>query len=558
MSSETEPAKLLLPYLQRADELQKHEPLVAYYCRLYAMEKGLKIPPSERTKTTNALLVSLMNQLEKDKKSVKLGPEDNLHVEGFALSVFGKADKQDRAGRADLNTAKTFYAASIFFEILNQFGALQPDIEQKQKYAVWKAADIRKALKEGRRPNPGPPDGDDNLSIPSSGYDIGSSDATAYHGGESELPTQSPDQVIDQHSTNIPPSPQFHDKIDNQHPAHVSPPPQFHDSVDGQHSTNFHDKIDNQHPAHVSPPPQFHDSVDGQHSTNVLPSPPSYPTAGYPSQEFHPPPAASRSENSMYSQQYHPHQSYLQDPHLQQSHSYPSHEPSPYNYPNFQSYPSFTESSLPSAPSHYPSYYQGSDSSYSPQSAPTTTSYSSNPAYPSSSINRTNSDPAPAPTSASTPAYQYDSNYQPAPEKIAEAHKAARFAVGALAFDEHSTNIPPSPQFHDKIDNQHPAHVSPPPQFHDSVDGQHSTNVLPSPPSYPTAGYPSQEFHPPPAASRSENSMYSQHYHPHQSYLQDPHLQQSHSYPSHEPSPYNYPNFQSCPSLSLTYLPWLY
>lgn len=26
------------------------------------------------------------------------------------------------------NTAKTFYAASIFFEILNQFGVLQPDV----------------------------------------------------------------------------------------------------------------------------------------------------------------------------------------------------------------------------------------------------------------------------------------------------------------------------------------------------------------------------------------------------------------------------------------------
>lgn len=167
MASDNEPAKLLLPYLQRADELQKHEPLVAYYCRLYAMERGLKIPQNERTKTTNALLVSLMNQLEKDKKCLKLGPEDNLHLEGFALNLFAKADKQDRAGRADLNTAKTFYAASIFFEILNQFGELPPDLEQKQKYSVWKAADIRKALKEGRKPEPGPPTGDDDLSIPS-------------------------------------------------------------------------------------------------------------------------------------------------------------------------------------------------------------------------------------------------------------------------------------------------------------------------------------------------------------------------------------------------------
>lgn len=37
-----------------------------------------------------------------DKKSLQLGPDDYLHVEGFALNVFSKADKQDRAGRADM------------------------------------------------------------------------------------------------------------------------------------------------------------------------------------------------------------------------------------------------------------------------------------------------------------------------------------------------------------------------------------------------------------------------------------------------------------------------
>jgi hypothetical protein len=31
-----------------------------------------------------------------------LGPDDNLHVEGFALNVFAKADKQDHAGWADM------------------------------------------------------------------------------------------------------------------------------------------------------------------------------------------------------------------------------------------------------------------------------------------------------------------------------------------------------------------------------------------------------------------------------------------------------------------------
>lgn len=36
----------------------------------------------------------------------------------------------------------TFYEASIFFEILLQFGELPPDIQEKQKYASWKAVDI--------------------------------------------------------------------------------------------------------------------------------------------------------------------------------------------------------------------------------------------------------------------------------------------------------------------------------------------------------------------------------------------------------------------------------
>ncbi|XP_061989275.1 protein HOMOLOG OF MAMMALIAN LYST-INTERACTING PROTEIN 5-like isoform X1 [Rosa rugosa] len=59
------------------------------------MERGLKIPQNKCTKTTNSLLISLMKQLEK--------------------------------------------------------------LEQKQKYAAWKAADIRKAVKEGRKPQAGPP-----------------------------------------------------------------------------------------------------------------------------------------------------------------------------------------------------------------------------------------------------------------------------------------------------------------------------------------------------------------------------------------------------------------
>jgi len=42
-------------------------------------------------------------------------------------------------------------------QVLNQFGPLSSDIAEAQRYAAWKAADIRKALREGRTPLPGPP-----------------------------------------------------------------------------------------------------------------------------------------------------------------------------------------------------------------------------------------------------------------------------------------------------------------------------------------------------------------------------------------------------------------
>lgn len=44
---------------------------------------------------------------------MKLGPEDNLYIEGFASNVFAKADKQDRAGRADLYVNYFFIYANI-------------------------------------------------------------------------------------------------------------------------------------------------------------------------------------------------------------------------------------------------------------------------------------------------------------------------------------------------------------------------------------------------------------------------------------------------------------
>lgn len=256
-----------------------------------------------------------------------------------------------------------------------------------------------------------------------------------FPGAESQPTPKFGDNISRQNSASIPPSSHIHDKADDDHSASIPPPMHFHDNFSDQHS--------------MSTPrtSQFHDKVNDEHATNIPPH--SHPSAGYNSQDFHPPPPpANRTETPPYSQQYH-HQSYPQEPphhfaqnypqepqqHLPQNYP-PSETPSLYSYPNFQSYPSLSESSLPSAPSHYP-YYQGPETAYSPHSNPAATSRPPADQYASSNRNGSVSDPVPAPAKV----YEYDSNYQPPPEKIAEAHKAARFAVGALAFDDVSVAV---------------------------------------------------------------------------------------------------------------------
>lgn len=54
------------------------------------------------------------------------------------------------------NISVSLYVSMFLYFII----WLHEQIEQKQKYAIWKAADIRKALKEGRKPEAGPPGGD--------------------------------------------------------------------------------------------------------------------------------------------------------------------------------------------------------------------------------------------------------------------------------------------------------------------------------------------------------------------------------------------------------------
>lgn len=158
--------KKITPFVRRAEELDRDKGsaesrLVAYYCRQYAVHIG--IPLSSSSPGAKTCLGHLLESLEKEKPAMDNFTRDEsaFLCRKFATNVFDKADAEDRGGQADKNTAKTFYAAASFLQILEQFfgdGDDSDEVAEDKKrilYAKWKATEILKAINEGRQPDAG-------------------------------------------------------------------------------------------------------------------------------------------------------------------------------------------------------------------------------------------------------------------------------------------------------------------------------------------------------------------------------------------------------------------
>ncbi|XP_060588064.1 vacuolar protein sorting-associated protein VTA1 homolog [Ruditapes philippinarum] len=151
--------KAIQHYLKTATEHDKRDPVVAYYCRLFALQNGMEI--DKKSPECRAFHVALMDYLEKVKTGVDSEAIHNevvgqAHMENYALKVFLFADNEDRAGRFNKNVVKSFYTAGMLFDTMSVFGELNEDIDKNRKYAKWKAAYIHKCLKNGETPIPGP------------------------------------------------------------------------------------------------------------------------------------------------------------------------------------------------------------------------------------------------------------------------------------------------------------------------------------------------------------------------------------------------------------------
>ncbi|KAI0045200.1 DUF605-domain-containing protein [Auriscalpium vulgare] len=152
--------KPLTTFLQRAEETKTQDPIISYWCAYHAAQVGITL--KAQGPTNRAFLGALLTSLENIRAA--LGPQDAIdvesassaYVENYALRVFTSADNEDRRGAASRMTVKKFVAAAAFLEVLKVFEDKAPweMHEDKVRYSKWRAADIAKAIREGRKPMP--------------------------------------------------------------------------------------------------------------------------------------------------------------------------------------------------------------------------------------------------------------------------------------------------------------------------------------------------------------------------------------------------------------------
>jgi vacuolar protein sorting-associated protein VTA1 len=381
-------------------------------------------------------------------------------------------------------------------------------ILEKQKYASWKAVDIRKALSEGRKPVPGPP-GDTGESM-TWNPEVGVK-ANIYicivmlffaHGtlpylafAELRIVCLSNVGLISAEWKSsflffiMKESFLFHDmgccrgthwisflgQDSKTVSTNVAPDiPSSH--LDGnwkpQGSVSVEQPSQALGPSSTSPPLEHlsHQSSSASYDEINLPpvpSPPAYPTHGHDS--YAPPGSSVFPSNSSPSDQSN---LYPQAPPYSTAgnYSYASDQSGPTSAPpSFASYPSYHDAAGGLPQVSQPSYNPQQNWSNSPFNEPPQPSYPSffppgasgyhpaTPQYPSTthepqdnsgfagvrpSHTRTTSAPgAPELSGGYNVNGTYDSNYEPTPAQIAEAHKISRFAVSALAFDDIPTAI---------------------------------------------------------------------------------------------------------------------
>jgi len=114
------------PYFTYAAQMREPMPIIAYFCKFYAVQHGLKLADQaadkEKGKAAKEYLMNDLGDLEAMKKA--MGDTDKeaqaVYVENFVMSVFAKTDQEERTCETiTKKNAVDFNRAGHFINLLS-------------------------------------------------------------------------------------------------------------------------------------------------------------------------------------------------------------------------------------------------------------------------------------------------------------------------------------------------------------------------------------------------------------------------------------------------------
>jgi len=197
--------KHLKRFIREATRIEKASPVVAYYCRFYAVQAAMGLDDSKKTTQIRQWISNELSNLEKITKEDISKEKTQEIILSAANNSFDYADNIDRAGKADLQTVSAFNTAGVFYTILKQFGDLPDEVARRIEYCSFKTLDIFRAIKQGKKPQHGDRDGhnvenealDTELNKISEDVNVKKNDSNIPQESSSTIPKHNVDEITD-------------------------------------------------------------------------------------------------------------------------------------------------------------------------------------------------------------------------------------------------------------------------------------------------------------------------------------------------------------------------
>lgn len=438
-------------FAQRAGQVEKAKPVVAYWCNYWIVEQILAKQLHKADADCMSYTMTLMDKLEQtksdfsDNDAIIDDMAGQAYIEQFGQETFQRADNAMKANKASRQTADTFQAAATFLDLCQIWGPLDAEIASKIKFAKYHALRIAKAIKANVDPNLSNPTPEpEELPLDPNDPDVqmldGLGDSTKHQGG-SRQPS-----VVE--------IPDEHDRLqghmagrstydESLHPSRApSVPPQSAQAYQPPHQQPAEDYYHSAAPPEVSPLDPSNADRTMSDGGGYFPSVPDTDGRAPPTNLPHAPPEDPNSPPVVL-----PNSPPLPPPNSSAAGTHPSQPPSflhSFPPPNMDE-PNISPPSLTTMPSYGPAPPSASAPRLPEQRPSTPHPAPPTPiqpfSLPGAPLRQAHPSQQTAPTPVAPPPVSDGANYLTDEEAILKAQKHARWAISALNFEDANTAV---------------------------------------------------------------------------------------------------------------------